>query len=489
MTERRAAGWVLAGSAGIGAVGFFWPPATPIQFYHLAILFLVLWMVVLLRRTKRPFGLPVRGIATALVVLPALRGGAFLHQIWLAAVWFGALELICATVRRRWMQQVRHQYAVRRLDRQTAESATRLQEMKERFDRVQEEITLYQTVYDLATRQTVGMTRADILSAAGQSLKELSRRRNLCLRSMYMCMVSGEDFDLSNPRSTPALSGEMRALKDRVLKNFKPPAGDPRLETSVIEDGSWIGLAIRYQNRLLGGLCLEIEDPASSAAGRLSPMDGKLLAVTADLLGLAIQNSLLYEQVNQMAITDRLTGLFVLWYFKDRLQEEVHRAMRSHRSLSVLMMDLDHFKKINDTHGHLAGDAVLREITTRIKAAMRDGDLVARYGGEEISAFLPETELDGAVRVAERIRASIEKNPVNLQSGPLRVTISIGVNDLSRTPPTEDPSLTASRLIKCADEALYRAKHDGRNCVRAYSPDQTPVSDPPRPASVPAGKV
>lgn len=481
MTERAAGRLVLGGSLFVGVLGLFWPASLRIQFLHLATLLVFLIIFVSLRRATRPFGLAVRLSSAGLVLLPLVRGRLFIHQVWLSAVWFGLLEFGCATIRRRWMQQVRYRHAVKRLVGRTAEATRRLEEMKQQFDKVQEEITLYQTVYDLATGQTVGMTRADILNAAGQSLKELSRRRNLRLRSTYLCMVSGEDIDLRNPRLPAALEETVRPVKDRILKKFMSKPAPANQGDWVVQDGSWVGLAIRYQNRLLGGLCLELDGapPAQKPSGELSAMDLKLLTVTADLMGLAIQNSLLYEQVNQMAITDRLTGLFVLWYFKDRLKEEVHRAMRSHRPLSVLMMDLDHFKSVNDTHGHLAGDAVLREITTRIKQALRDGDLVARYGGEEISAILPETLAEGAMRVAERIRASVEKNPVNIQSSMLRVTISIGVNDLSRTMIHEDPSLTSSRLLKGADEALYRAKHEGRNCVRTFVPEQ----------AVAAGKV
>lgn len=466
MTERKAAALVLGGSAVMGGLGLWWPTSgVGIQFFHLTSLFLILAVFVLIRRSSRPFGMGVRCAAAALVLSPIIHRGMFLHQIWVAAVWFGLLEFGCATIRRKWMREVRHRFAVRRLEHLTSASVERYEETKRRYDHVQEEVTLYQTVYDLATGQNVGMSRSDILSAAGQSLKELARRRNLRIGGMYLCLVSGETIDLRRPLHPGSPEDRVRTVKDGILKKFQTP---------VVYEGSWVGLAIRYQNQLIGGFLFEMEEEGHSA-GRLSDMDVKLLAVTADLTGLALQNSLLYEQVNQMAITDRLTGMYVLWYFKDRLREEVHRAIRSHRPLSVLMMDLDHFKKINDTYGHLAGDAALREVSARVKTTFREGDLVARYGGEEIVAILPETSLDGAVRVSERIRSVIEKTPVDFQSTPIRVTISIGVNEISQCEPQEDPALIAAALIKGADVAMYRAKHDGRNCVRANAPDAAPV--------------
>ncbi|OGH57194.1 MAG: hypothetical protein A3G34_09135 [Candidatus Lindowbacteria bacterium RIFCSPLOWO2_12_FULL_62_27] len=484
MTERRAALVIVVASAVVGAAGMAWPARFGVDKYHLGVLAAMIALFAFVRGAPRPFGMPARLMSAALVVLPAVRGGMFIHQIWIALVWFGLLEFGCAVIRRQWMDGYRHELVRRRLERQNTESMISLEEMKNQFDRVQEEITLFQTVYDLATRQTVGMARVDILAAAGQSLKELARRRDLQLNAMWLCLASGEDIDLRNPRAAASMedASRGRAVKEKVLRPRAAPEGaEP---SGVIREGAWIALPVRYQNRLLGGLCLEIEGWLVTIP--LSPPDVKLLAVTADLLGLAVQNSVLYEQVNQMAITDRLTGLYVLWYFKDRLKDEVHRSMRSGRPLTLLMMDLDHFKQVNDTYGHLAGDTVLRDVAGRIKSVLRDGDLVARYGGEEISAILPETAASDAARVAERIRGAVGKTPVKLETTALAVTISIGVNDLSQTVQSDDPSLTADRLIKSADEALYCAKHAGRNCVRVFRPQGNPEAHPA--AAVPAGR-
>lgn len=464
--ERQAAALVIGGSAGMAVLGLFWQFG--VQFLHLVTLLIMLILFAQIRRAARPFGMGVRCAAAALVLVPAFKGGMFLQQVWVAAVWFGILEFGCAAIRRRWMREVRHRFAVRRLERLTSAAAGRYGETKMNYDRVQEEVTLYQTVYDLATGQNAGMTRADIVSAAGQSLKELARRRRLCIGGMYLCLSTGETIDLRQPRHPGSPGDRVRSVKDGMLK--KLDAAEP----SIVYEGSWVGLAIRYQNRLIGGFLFEMEEKGS----RLTDMDVKLFAVTADLTGLAIQNSLLYEQVNQMAITDRLTGMFVLWYFKDRLREEVHRTIRSRRPLSVLMMDLDHFKQINDTYGHLAGDAALRQVSARVRGSVREGDLVARYGGEEIVAILPETPLDGALRVSERIRSAIEKSPVDFQSTPIRVTISIGVNEMPPCDLRDDPALVATGLIKGADEALYRAKREGRNCVRAAAHAQSAAPVP-----------
>jgi diguanylate cyclase (GGDEF)-like protein len=171
------------------------------------------------------------------------------------------------------------------------------------------------------------------------------------------------------------------------------------------------------------------------------------------------------------AMTDSLTGLMNKEYLMKRLAAEVERTKRYHNPLSFLMIDLDHFKKVNDTYGHLAGDEVLRRVAMCIRADLRGTDFGARFGGEEFSLMLPETTLRDARHIAERLRERIEELRVTYGSHEIRVTTSVGVACYS------DGLVTPEDIIQAADEALYRAKREGRNCVRVACPSgKVPVT-------------
>ncbi len=163
----------------------------------------------------------------------------------------------------------------------------------------------------------------------------------------------------------------------------------------------------------------------------------------------------------ELALTDPLTGLYNRRYMETHVGTLVQRAAARGKPLSVLIMDIDYFKSINATYGHDAGDEVLREFAERLRASTRGIDLACRYGGEEFVVVMPDTDLGVATIVAERIRRRIAGEPFPVQRGALEVTISIGI--AARTGPQDN----APQILKRADEALYRAKRDGRNRVAA----------------------
>ncbi|MCF8079714.1 MAG: diguanylate cyclase [Desulfobacterales bacterium] len=170
------------------------------------------------------------------------------------------------------------------------------------------------------------------------------------------------------------------------------------------------------------------------------------------------------DDIRTLSVTDSLTGCFNRGYLAERLPAEVKRARRYGRSLSAVICDMDHFKRINDTWGHPAGDAVLADFGKRLTAAVRkDLDWVVRFGGEEFLLVLPETPIDGAVRAAERIRAGISEAPVRYRGIDIPVTASFGASELVGSP--EDPEQAADDLLRTADRALYAAKAAGRNRV------------------------
>jgi len=168
-----------------------------------------------------------------------------------------------------------------------------------------------------------------------------------------------------------------------------------------------------------------------------------------------------HEEIYRMTIIDGLTQVHVKRYLLEALDKELMRARRHLRDLSFLMLDIDHFKKINDLHGHLAGDYVLKEVARLIQQRIRRDEVLARYGGEEFAVILPETNLEGARALAEGLREKIEESRFVFQNETIRVTISIGVAMLL----VDDRA--SLDLIKRADERLYDAKRAGRNRVLA----------------------
>jgi len=166
--------------------------------------------------------------------------------------------------------------------------------------------------------------------------------------------------------------------------------------------------------------------------------------------------------LERLSVTDGLTGVHNHRYFQERLREEFRRAQRYDDTLSLILIDLDHFKAFNDTHGHQVGDIVLRDVAASLQRSVRETDLLARYGGEEFAILLPRTPLAGALTVAERVWRELGQ----LHTGPqrtLRVTASLGVS----TFPHHAVS-SAELLVRAADQALYRAKDEGRNRICLY---------------------
>jgi len=186
-------------------------------------------------------------------------------------------------------------------------------------------------------------------------------------------------------------------------------------------------------------------------------------SILAEQLSLELKKISLYEKVQELAITDGLTGVYVRRHFIERLDEEVARSKRYNLGLSLLMIDLDHFKRCNDTYGHLVGDIVLKEITKIMKEYVRQVDLIGRYGGEEFVIALPDTDKKSAINIADRIRSSVEKHKFRAYDETISMTISTGVASF---PENGEDVVT---LIDSADQALYKAKQEGRNKVMFLS--------------------
>lgn len=167
-----------------------------------------------------------------------------------------------------------------------------------------------------------------------------------------------------------------------------------------------------------------------------------------------------HEEIYRLTILDALTQTYNARYLNEFLTREVIRSQRHNRPLSILAFDIDRFKSLNDSYGHLCGDFVLRELADLVRSTMRQEDLFARCGGEEFVVVLVETTREGAVQVAERLRETVEAHQFHFESMPINLTISIGVASTSG-----DPDVTPTSLRREADEKLYEAKRNGRNRV------------------------
>jgi diguanylate cyclase (GGDEF)-like protein len=177
-----------------------------------------------------------------------------------------------------------------------------------------------------------------------------------------------------------------------------------------------------------------------------------------------------HEEIYRLTIIDGLTETHNKRYLLEFLDRELARAARYHRPLSLVLLDIDRFKQVNDDLGHLAGDAVLRELAGCIKGTVRAEELFARYGGEEFAVILPETPCEDAVAFAERARETVAAHRFHFDGADIPITVSLGVADT-----TGENGLTTQELIQRADKALYRAKTDGRNCVRVWGGDEDPT--------------
>jgi diguanylate cyclase (GGDEF)-like protein len=226
-------------------------------------------------------------------------------------------------------------------------------------------------------------------------------------------------------------------------------------------NGSVALLPLRQAEGLIGFLCLGSRDPQRFQAGQATDF----LAHLAGVAAVCLENAVNRERLRLAGLTDSLTGLYNRRHLEHRLQQEVTRAQRYSQPLACLFVDADHFKRINDEHGHPTGDQVLVALAQRLRIRLRASDLATRYGGEEFAVLLPHTDLASAESLAWEICRAIADEPVSLASGDhLRLTVSIGVSALAggrRRPATE----AGRALLDAADRGVYQAKQAGRNRV------------------------
>lgn len=247
-----------------------------------------------------------------------------------------------------------------------------------------------------------------------------------------------------------------------VAKNKKPVlisdvSKDPRFKRVKKQRrqlGSMICAPLMVKRKVIGVISLSTK----SAAHRFKEEELELTVLMSAHISLALENNRLYE----ISVLDGLTGLYNRRYLEKRLAKEVSYSRRYQKTLTLLMMDIDHFKKLNDTFGHQAGDHALKLVSAQLHAGLREYDIVARYGGEEFSIILPTTAKPKGAMIADRLRDSVDKLNVCYRDKELPVTISVGAAAFP-----EDAE-TIEGLMSCADKSLYHAKESGRNQIAVW---------------------
>lgn len=221
---------------------------------------------------------------------------------------------------------------------------------------------------------------------------------------------------------------------------------------------------IKYKDHLI--LPLNIEENAIAgylAVDRILETDKEKFGILAQQFLIGLRRALLYQKVQELTITDELTQVYCRRYFLERFNEELKRSKKNKLKLAFLMIDIDNFKQFNDRYGHLVGDAILRRVSKILTATVRQIDFIGRYGGEELSVILAETDKEQASFASERIRQAISATTIKVYDEELKVSVSIGVSVFP------DNALNMQDLIEMGDQALYLAKETGKNKV-CFSP-------------------
>jgi two-component system cell cycle response regulator len=304
--------------------------------------------------------------------------------------------------------------------------------------------------------------RLEELTRSQQLLHERERKLDAFVKAMpnlsFIYDQDGRYLEIL-ANETNLLRALPEDMKGRLLSDLMPPQ-EAKLMLDAIHRAIETGQTqvVEYKIAVLAGDEHWFE-------GRIALME-KDDAGQSKVVFIAVEIServRLYQEVQRLAIHDPLTGCFNRRHFLILTSQELDRSLRYKRPLSLLMLDIDHFKDFNDSYGHPIGDQILCALVDMCQSQMRNVDIVGRYGGEEFLILVPETSIEGARKMAERLRTKTEKTKVDTPAGILSLTVSIGVASIETELEQEQ---TVDSLIKRADQAVYAAKAAGRNCVR-----------------------
>ena len=347
----------------------------------------------------------------------------------------------------------------RRISRLTAEARRNVRTW-ERLQRIELELLESGSLPALFDSLTAELRRGFALQATSIALVDPDHG----LRNLLHAQGRDAD-DFRHLRFVDSIDGLIPELKGQTrpwLGTLSAPArralfgGSRRIASVAL-------LPLLRHGKAIGSLHFGSDD-----SGRFTPAHATdFLHHLASVAAVAVESAVNRARLVQRGFTDALTGWHNRAYLDTRLVEEVVRSQREQAALVCLLFDIDHFKKVNDEHGHGAGDAVLREIAERVGAEVRRSDISARYGGEEFVVLLPRTELNVGRTLGERVLDAVSSRPfgVGVLARPLPVTVSIGLAEYRPGVQRESPEDAARKLLERADAALYEAKAAGRNKV------------------------
>ena len=340
------------------------------------------------------------------------------------------------------------------------------------FQRTQATLAKTETLYRVAQNLIEGSSLEQTLQSVVDGVAEALPANGVSLITMNPRAKKIVHFVRGGPGRDRVVSATFEELWDGLagysMREHEPlisPANRPderegpqaRARREATGAGAVMVAPLSYAGKAFGVLTA-INQEGEPEFGR---HDLILHEAMANQAAIAIENARLFEEVQRLAVTDDLTSLKNRRGFFEVARRELERATRTGRPLSALMLDIDGFKRVNDTYGHAIGDEVLRHLAERCRRAVRDIDLVGRYGGEEFAVLLPETDLKTALEVAERVRSSIGDTPFDTDVGPLPIRVSVGLALLD-----DDSEQTVESLLDRADTAMYLVKQEGGDAVR-----------------------
>lgn len=393
------------------------------------------------------------GVLTAFAVMTALLGIVFINDtfsvliVLLESIWLIIFYYVLDVYRNHYLSMKNSMHEeFETLDREITLKDSEIIESNKRTNAIRQQIDNFQTMGRMIQTFEASLNEDEIIEKSGE------------LASKFIG------------------NGEWKLKKNvygDVFAKYIKTTGLPLIITDLSNDRRFLMNQNRYYSVIavpveVNGTFWGVLRGTSPKKNAFEDADLRLLSILAGIVSTVLNNTYLYIKIQDLSITDGLTGLYTQSYFKERLKEEVKRARSNKVPLSVAIVDIDFFKKINDTYGHQAGDVILRQVAALLRGRFRETDLLSRYGGEEFGVIMLHTDDEEAKNVLEEIRKSIEKErfflPIeSYHPIQVKITVSIGFAELEKSSASIE-----EELIKKADKALYSAKKAGRNCTARF---------------------